>query len=97
MPETQVQSLGQEEPLGEEMAAPSSLLVWKSSWTEEPGGLRSMRSQRRRQLSVHADCTLYVDFTFPTKLVFLFQEWIQNTTLHFSCPVFLITFCFPAV
>ena len=51
-----------------------------------------------RQLSTHADCTLHLDFTnFPTKLVSLFQEWIQSITLCFSCPVFLITFCFPAV
>ena len=42
MPETRFQSLGQEELPGEEMAAPSSLLVWKISWTEEPGGLQSM-------------------------------------------------------
>ena len=98
MPESRFQSLGQEELPGEEMAAPSSLLVWKISWTEEPGGLWSMRPQSQRQLSTHADCTLYLDFTsFPTKLVFLFQEWIQSTTLHFSYPVFLITFCLPAV
>ena len=37
--ETQVQSLGQEEPLEEEMATHSSILVWRIPWTEEPGGL----------------------------------------------------------
>ena len=41
-----VQSLGWEDPLGEEMATYSSILVWKSPWTEEPGGLQSMESQR---------------------------------------------------
>ena len=40
--ETQVQSLGQEDPLREEMVTHSSLLAWKVSWTEEPGGLQSV-------------------------------------------------------
>ena len=44
--ETQVQSLGQEDPLEKEMAAHSSTLAWKIPWTEEPGGLQSMGSQR---------------------------------------------------
>ena len=35
--ETRVQSLGQEDPLEEEMAIHSSILAWKTSWTEEPG------------------------------------------------------------
>ena len=39
MQETQVRSLGQEEPLEEEMATHSSSLAWKIPWTEEPGGL----------------------------------------------------------
>ena len=42
------QSLGQEDPLEEEMADPSSILAWKIPWTEEPGGLQSMGSQRIR-------------------------------------------------
>ena len=44
--EMRVQSLGREDPLEEEMATHSSILVWKISWTEEPGGLQSMGSQR---------------------------------------------------
>ena len=39
--ETQVRSLGQEDPLEEGMATHSSSLAWEISWTEEPGGLRS--------------------------------------------------------
>ena len=46
MQETQVQSLGQEDPLEKEMAAHSSTLAWKTPWMEEPGGLQSMGSQR---------------------------------------------------
>ena len=41
-----VQSLGREDPLEKEMATHSSILVWKIPWTEEPGGLWSMGSQR---------------------------------------------------
>ena len=39
-------SLGQEDPLEKEMATYSSILAWKTPWTEEPGGLQSMGSQR---------------------------------------------------
>ena len=46
MPETRVQSLVQKDPLEEEMATHSSILAWKHPWTEEPGGLQSMGSQR---------------------------------------------------
>ena len=38
----QVQPLGQEDPLEEEMATHSSILAWEVQWTEEPGGLQSM-------------------------------------------------------
>ena len=40
-----VQSLGWEDPREKEMAIHSSILAWKISWTEEPSGLQSMRSQ----------------------------------------------------
>ena len=46
MRETQVRSLGQEDPLEKEMATYSSTLAWKIPWTEEPGRLQSMGSQR---------------------------------------------------
>ena len=48
MRETQVRSYDWEDPLGEEMATHSSILVWRIPWTEEPGRLRSMGSQRVR-------------------------------------------------
>ena len=44
--ETWVQSLGQEDPLENRMATHSSILAWRIPWTEEPGELESMRSQR---------------------------------------------------
>ena len=46
MQEMLVRSLGQEDPLEEEMATHSSLLAWRIPWTEEPGGLWFMGSQR---------------------------------------------------
>ena len=47
----QIQSLGQENPLEEEMATHSSILAWEIAWTEEPGGLQSMGLQSRTRLS----------------------------------------------
>ena len=44
--ETRVRSLGWEDPLEKEMATHSSTLAWKIPWTEEPGRLQSMGSQR---------------------------------------------------
>ena len=44
----QVRSLGQEDPMEKEMATHSSLLAWEMLWTEEPGGLLSLGSQRVR-------------------------------------------------
>ena len=46
MQEMQVWSPGQEDPLEEEMATHCSILAWKIPWTEEPGGLQSMGSQK---------------------------------------------------
>ena len=47
--ETQVQSLGREDPLEKEMGTHSSILAWRIPWTEESGRLQSMGSQRIRQ------------------------------------------------
>ena len=44
--ELQVRSLSQEDPLEEGMATHSSVLAWRISWTEEPGGLQSTGSER---------------------------------------------------
>ena len=48
MKETQVQSLGREDPLKEDMATHSNVLAWRIQWAEEPDGLQSMASQRLR-------------------------------------------------
>ena len=48
MQDTQVRSLGWEDALEKGVATHSSVLAWKTPWTEEPGGLQSMGSQRVR-------------------------------------------------
>ena len=45
MQETQIQSLGQEDPLEKEIATHSNILAWRIPWTEKPGGLQSMGLQ----------------------------------------------------
>ena len=49
--ETQVQSLGREDPLEEGMATHSSISAWEIPWTEEPGGLQSGVAKSRTRLS----------------------------------------------
>ena len=46
MQEAQVQFLYQEDPLEKEMATQSNILAWQIPWTEEPGGLQSVESQK---------------------------------------------------
>ena len=60
MQEMQLQSLGQEDPLEQEMAIHFSILAWRVPWTEEPGGLQSMGSQRvgRDLVTEHAHTPL---------------------------------------
>ena len=48
MQEMLVQSLGWENPLEKEMATHTSILAWEALWTEEPGGLQTVGSQRVR-------------------------------------------------
>ena len=55
--ETWVQSLGREDPLEKSMAIQSSILAWRIPWTEEPGGLQSMGSQRVRHNWRNLACT----------------------------------------
>ena len=66
--ETQVQPLGQEDPLEEEMVTHSSILAWRIPWTEEPDGLQSMGSQRVRHDRV---TNTFVHFIVIFLLLFL--------------------------
>ena len=54
--ETQVQSLGQEDSLKEEMATHCSILAWTIPWTEEPGGLQSLG---HKELNMTEGLTLF--------------------------------------
>ena len=56
MQETQVQSLGLEDPLEKEMAPHSSTLAWRIPWREESGGLQSMGSQRKHGIFIKMTC-----------------------------------------
>ena len=53
----QVRSLGQEDPLEEEMAAHSSILAWEISWTEEPGKLQSVGLRESDTTQLGSTCT----------------------------------------
>ena len=80
--ETRVWSLGWEDPLEKEMATHSSTLAWKIPWTEEPGGLQSMGSQR-----VGHDCaaSLWLHFHFPLTQCQLWSWTIKgNESSYFS-------------
>ena len=60
MQETWIRSLGQEDPLEEEMPTHSNILAWEIPWTEEPGGLQSMVLQRvRRDLAAKQNVNKY--------------------------------------
>ena len=69
MQETQVQSLGREDPLEKGMTTYSSIPAWKIAWTEEPGRLQSMGSQRvvtniftfhPKNITLHIHCLVNV-------------------------------------
>ena len=85
MQETWVRSLGWEDPLEKEKATHSGILAWRIPWTEEPGGLQSMRLQRvghnsetKEQQSGSAGflcafCSLYPVFHAPHPRVKFFS------------------------
>ena len=64
--ETQVRSLGQEDPLEKEMTTHCNILAWRIPWTEEPGGLQSTGSQRVRHdwATILSFFLLFLSFVF---------------------------------
>ena len=66
MQETQVHSLGQEDPLGEEMATHSSILAWKIPWTEESGGEGGVghKESNTTEHACNRNCILNVDTSY---------------------------------
>ena len=65
MREIQVWFLGQEDPLEKEMAIHSSILAWRIPWTEDPGELQSMGSQRVKDKRLTLIFTLYWHWYYP--------------------------------
>ena len=62
------QSLGREDPLEKEMVAHSSILAWRISWTEEPGGLQSIGSPSQTRLSLWAYTHTRIAIYWVTKI-----------------------------
>ena len=80
--EIRVRSLGWEDPLEEGMATQSSILAWRIPWTEEPGGLQSMGSQRVRH-----DRETFT-FTFDMEGTTEVEGQMEGgTTLYLSLPL----------
>ena len=95
MRETQVQFLGREDPLEKEMATHYSILAWKIPWTEDPGRLQSMGSQRVRHdwvTSLHF--TLWSNYSTRMYLpkrkerkesLYLYKDLYTNVHSSFIC------------
>ena len=81
MQEMQVQSLSQEDLLEEGMATHSSILAWRIPWTEEPGGLWSLKAQRvgHTEVTEHMENVLYIHLTRGSAIT-VQQKWasLQN-------------------
>ena len=88
--QTRLRSLGGEDPLEEGVATHSSIPAWRIPWTEEPGGLQSMRAQRVRhdwselarthakvRLSYSLDCC-YGHFSLPQRFLLKGQLWTDK-------------------
>ena len=73
--ETRVRSLGWEDPLEKEMAIHSSTIAWKIPWTEEPGRLQSMGSQRVRH-DWATSCSLYNQYSSVRNLMTLQKDFL---------------------
>ena len=98
-----VWSLDQEDPMEEEMATHSSILTWRIPWTEEPGGLQPMGSQKSqtwlKQLSTHilSHCFMVKFHVFWVKRETLlewynieFSSGMSNALDHFNKPAVMI-------
>ena len=79
MQETQIGSLGQEDPLEEEMATHSSFPAWRIPWTEEPGGLQSMGHKeldRIETISMQSICWTFLLLAFAYTDHFTWNSFI---------------------
>ena len=92
--ETWVQSLGREDPLEKEMATHSNILAWRIRWTEEPGGLQSMGSQSRTQLSDFTKM-LSESVTFNTEGHAIVQKQLYPAINYWHILLLETTVCWP--
>ena len=78
--ETQVQIVGWEDPLEEGMATHSSILAWRILWTEKPGGLQSIGSQRVGYdwSDLHARTYSHIKFSFCFENIILQQPTVTK-------------------
>ena len=91
MQEMYIQSLGGEDPLEKEMAAHSSILGWEIPWTEEPGGLQSIGSQKSQtQLSNWTTAEVSIHAVLSPGLLNLLVLLVESESLYFDsiaiCP-----------
>ena len=83
--ETWVQSLSWEDPLEKEMATHSSILAWKISWTEEPGGPQSMGSQRvGHDWATNTYTLADDDFRLSSWTVIIFTDFYNSYLVEFE-------------
>ena len=84
MQETWVWSLGWEDPLEEDKATHSSILAWRISWTEDPGGLQSLGPQRVRHNYWETEHTLHVFLRWSNYISCLkiYSIFVKITTYH---------------
>ena len=75
MPETRVQSLGQEDPLEEEMATHSYILAWRIPWTEEPGDRKESFTTERLSLAYLPPRLLPLDAAMDSVLANIQSTW----------------------
>ena len=80
MQETQVRSLGQEDPLEKGMTTHSSILVWRIPWTKDPGGLQSVRSQRVRHDWVTNIFTL--SYNYIHIHIYIYYNFVSQEETH---------------
>ena len=96
MRETWVQSLGGEDPLEEGMATHSSVLAWRILWTEEPGRLQSMGSQRVRHDWAIKHTQILNHYIVYLKLIKLYINYVLMKKQIWMCLINLSVLLFAA-
>ena len=91
MQETRVQSLGQEDPLEEEMATHSSILAWEIPWTEKPGGVQTVGLQRvQHDLAIKQTTTKEMLQNLGNSYYYVKKLWVLFFILFCAFQVSLI-------